>query len=157
MIHKGSDEFSRGLPITAMVSMLDAMQKLGMSTSSLFSPQAMVLVEDGIAISSGFGHPSAMACEAGLAVSLPPGAIATIERAGGRSIHLATPLGSPTVCSNFPINESFIKRASDRIEPFAADWLAHGERGSSSVAAGDFSGRTQGRCARHRTPWQPGR
>ena len=134
MIAEGSDEFSRGLPISAMLSMLEAMQKLGIGTSALFSPQAMVLVEDGTSISAGSGQPSSIACEAGLAVSLPPGSIATIERSGGRSIHLAAPLGSLAYASLAPIDEAQLARAASRIDPLAARWLASGERGSSSEA-----------------------
>lgn len=135
IVKSGKDELSRGMPIDAMVCLMQAMQSAGMTTRDLMSSNAIAIIEDGAGIDPDAdpSNGSAISTDKGLALFLPPGSRASILRNDGRKLHFWANIEGDLSCNpNAPFTAQLLERDLSRADPLCAAWLERGERGSSS-------------------------
>jgi hypothetical protein len=132
----GADEPTRGMPISVWIAVATAMEEAGLSGSSPFSLQAIALVKGGLGLAPGSApRCSALPTEHGLAVLMPAGSQATVEREGGRVLRLLAALDGSFESDGGPKSTPFrADFGAESLDPVAIEWLRTGERGQSSDA-----------------------
>ena len=130
----GSDDPIRGMPVSAWLACAQAIDKAGLDSGALFDAQALVLVEGGLGIdASSSARCAALPTEHGLAVLMPAGTQASVEREGGRALRLLAALDGSFECAGGPNTIPFREPQGDQgLDPAAAEWLRSGERGRSA-------------------------
>lgn len=135
LVKSGKDSLSRGMPIDAMVCLMQAMQSSGMTSRDLMSSNAIAIIEDGAGLDP---HADASSCSAiatdkGLALFMPPGSRASILRNDGRALHFWANIEGHLSCNpHTPFAAKTLEEDLSRTDPLCAAWLERGERGSSS-------------------------
>lgn len=128
----GSDEPSAGLPISAAIEQLEALAAMGLTMEALGSPT--VMVQDGLGLRAASPGVREVLCKSGLFVMLAPGSSASVERAGGRRLHLLATLEGEvkSSCRSSFFEHMGISAQPADVDPRAAQWLREGARGQSS-------------------------
>lgn len=134
-IKTGAEDSKVGSTMNDMVSLMENMEAAGLDMETLFSAQHLPIVEDGARLDVARSSKECLSlfCSGGLAIFMPPGTIASVERKDGSEIHMSSGLdGSYQTRSQRPY-PSALSEQEMQADPRAIEWLKSGERGSSSL------------------------
>lgn len=135
-IKTGAEESRVGIGMSAMISLTESMAAAGLDTSSLSNAQHALIVEDGVRLDLARSSAGCLSlfCSAGLAILMPPGTVASVERKDGSEIHMRSGISGGYDANKVRPYSEALSFSEEQADPRAIEWLRTGERGSSSLA-----------------------